>query len=214
MINVTNAPVTDDEEANKIEYLNNLKLSPKTWPRPHQLAVHGRRDESRPFTPPSPLPPPVRSDPEMIPKTPPKVEKTKKTHSPITYIKDDTPKIPISDRLGDRRATTSTYDPRRETPRRPIRTIRPLRDRLGPKPTSRRPVQERLGPVQERLEDAYRRRSRRIQQIEPFKRGSAPKSCSETEFNIALWDRGPEGNWYPVQDEEEDSDEPSEQGEK
>ena len=206
VINVTNAPVTDDEEANKIEYLNNLKLSPKTWPRPHQLAVHERRDESRPFTLPSPLP--VRNDPEMIPQTPPRVEKTKKTHSPITYIQDEAPKIPIRDRLGDRHATTSTYDPRRETPRRPIRTIRTLRDRLGPKPTTSR------RPVKERLEDAYRRRSKRKVQIEPFKWGSAPKSCSETEFNRVLWDHGPDGNWYPVQDEEEDSDEPSEQEEK
>ena len=203
MINVTNAPVTDDDEATTQEYLKKLELSPRTWPRPLQTAVHERRDESRPFTPPSPLPLPVRNDPEMIPQTPPRVEKTKKTHSPITYIsQDEAPKIPIRDRLGDRPATTNTNDPQEETPRRSIR------DRLRVKPTTS------SRPVRERLENAYLRRSKRKVQVEPFKRGFAPRSCNDSEFNRVIWDHGPDGNWYPVQDKEEDSDEPSEQEEK
>ena len=146
------------------------------------------------MTLPSPLP--MRNDPEMIPQTPPRVEKIKKTHSPVTYIsKDETPKRPIRDRLGEKPATPITNISQDETPRRPIR------DRLGEKhATPSRPVRERLDL----------RRSKRKEYVEPFNQGFAPRRDSE--FNRDIWDHGPDGHWFPVQDK--DSDEPSEQEEK
>ena len=147
------------------------KNTSKNWPKPLQTAVYKRRDESRSFTPPSP-------HPEMIPETPPRVEKTKKTHSPVTYIsQDEAPRIPIRDRLGDRPATPNTNDPQEETPRRSIR------DRLGGKPaTSSRPVRERL-------ENVYLRRSKRRSKryVAPFQQGCAPpKGVGIRQKNLGL----------------------------
>ena len=150
-----------------------------------------------PLTPPSPLP--LRIDPDLIPQSPPRVErtKTKKTYSPITYIfQSETSRIPASNRLGDRPATPNTND-QEETPRRSVH------DRLGERPTTRRPVKERL-------EKEHPRRSQRNAQVEPFRQGCAPRRDSE--FDRKTWEEGPGGYHYPVQDEEEDSDEPSDQG--
>ena len=168
-----NTHSTDDEEVNKREYLENLELSPKLsqkpWPRPWPRVVQKERDETRPFTPPSPLP--TEEDPDIIPQTPPEVQKVKKTHSPIVYdSKDDTPKRSVRDWLGPTNsANPHPNDPRDETPR----SSRSVRDRLGDMPATT------SKPVRERLENVYLRRSKRQVHVEPFKWDFAPRRDSE-----------------------------------
>ena len=97
-----NIPTAEEGETNQQEEprteMSNVvrhELSPETWPRPLRAAVYKERDDDRPMTPPSPIPP-RRDDPEMIPQTPPREQNSKKTHSPITFNnpQEDTPRRP------------------------------------------------------------------------------------------------------------------------
>ena len=67
-------------------------------------------------------------------------------------------------------------------------------------------------PVRERLESVYLRRSKRRSKIyvTPFQQGCVPQR--ESEFDRKTWDYGPDGKFmYPVQDEESDESESSDQ---
>ena len=86
----------------------------------------------------------------------------------------------------------------KETPRRSVH------ERLGERSTTRRPVKERLE------KEHPRRSQRRHAQVEPFRQGCAPRRDSE--FDRKTWEEGPGGYHFPVQEEEEDTDEPSDQG--
>ena len=94
-----NTHSTDDDEANKREYLENLQLSPKPRPRPFKPEVQKIKKTHSPITYDSKDDTPKRSIRDQLGAMP----ATPITNNP----QDETPRRSIRDRLGEMPATTS-----------------------------------------------------------------------------------------------------------